>query len=300
MKSLRTSGGIARGRLFGGSFLCVLLFLSIELLSPSATIMAEPTSDVSNSGSGQRKTRVMVVLPEFHIEREVPDPAAETEIIKCLLSNNYQLVDQKISGQVRYSDQMKAIIGGDTKAAQELGLRNSADIIIYGEAFSERAQDAFGVISCRARVEVRAVKCSTGEIVAADAEFASAADMAELIAGKKALEKAGKRVCEKILEQMTQAAAPQEAFSSYQIYLTNIDYERLRKIEKALGHEKGVRSIVKDSFDGSTALLTIECSMELTDVADVISDYEFDDFDLKVTGLNANRLEVRSSSNEQR
>ena len=48
--------------------------------------------------------RVMVVIPEEHLRRPVPDPAAETEIIRRLVDVGFRLVDQTQVAKVRDSE----------------------------------------------------------------------------------------------------------------------------------------------------------------------------------------------------
>ena len=68
------------------------------------------------------------------------------------------------------------------------------DLFVIGEAFSEYTGENYGFKSCRARVEVKAIDTETETIAAAASQHAVAADIGELIAGKKALRSAGGRL----------------------------------------------------------------------------------------------------------
>lgn len=140
----------------------------------------------------KHKPRLMVVIPEHHLTRKIPDPAGETEIIKRLLEKGFKVVDQSQIAKIRYGDQVKAALEGDVNLAVKIGLQYGAEVIIIGEAFSESAGRGIGGMeSCRARVEARAIKTDTGEILVADGRHAGGLDITEAIAGKKALQKAG-------------------------------------------------------------------------------------------------------------
>ena len=52
--------------------------------------------------------------------------------------------------------------------AISLGKKFGADIVIYGEAFSERTGIQGKQVTCRARVEVRAVRTDDATIIAAN------------------------------------------------------------------------------------------------------------------------------------
>lgn len=160
-------------------------------------MLAEPISDNLDR---MRMRRIMVVIPEKHIERPVPDPAGETEMIRVFLDQGFRVVDQKQIARIRESDAVKAAIDGASntelvRIAQSFG----ADYLIYGEAFSHEVQssiDLGSMQSCRARVEARMVRADTGEILAADGKEAGKTDLSSLIAGKEALREAAQELAE--------------------------------------------------------------------------------------------------------
>lgn len=92
----------------------------------------------------RHKPRIMVIIPEYHMistrnpdperrrenRQEVPDPAGETEIIKNLIAAGFKIVDQQQAAKIRYNDQVKAAINGDTQLASQIGLEYDAEIII--------------------------------------------------------------------------------------------------------------------------------------------------------------------------
>jgi hypothetical protein len=138
----------------------------------------------------------MVVVPETLLGRpRVPDPAGETELIRCLVEANLRVLDASEVARIRYSAEMGHIIKeADLKAMKALCTRYHCDLFIAGEAFSEQVNErpAHDVvpISARARIEVKAFDVATGEILAANAAVAGATDLAPAVAGKTALQNA--------------------------------------------------------------------------------------------------------------
>jgi hypothetical protein len=126
----------------------------IEALQARAAKLKLPTLKVS--------------IPEEHIGRLVPDPAAQTELIRILQEVGFTILDFKTE--------------------------KAPDILITGEAFSEGAIQVNNLISCRARVEVKATNASNGEIIFSDATESTKIDVAENIAGKAALQSAGGKI----------------------------------------------------------------------------------------------------------
>ncbi len=176
-------------------------------------------------GLGQACPTVAVVIPETviieRIPRPIPDPAAETAIIKHFLSYRFNVVDlvhirvlrATPAGMGDLERQVKQALAGDTTAIRALAARNgvAADILVVGEAVSTvtvfealripgqpRLQDG------RARVEVRAVEVSTGRILAAEALHTGGVDFSAELAGKKSLERAGDKIACTLARAITQ------------------------------------------------------------------------------------------------
>jgi hypothetical protein len=125
-------------------------------------------------GDKQRPT-VSVKLPERHYGGQIIDPAAETELSKLLEECGFKLVDDKSS--------------------------EKPDVEITGEAFSAFGLRKGNLISCRARVEVKAQR-RTGEILSVDRQTSVAVDIAEQTAAKTALQNAAAELAERLLPKL--------------------------------------------------------------------------------------------------
>ncbi|MCA9402882.1 MAG: curli assembly protein CsgG [Candidatus Omnitrophica bacterium] len=126
---------------------------------------------------GRELPTVTVNIPEQHMNRTVPDPAAQTEISLALQQLGFPLLDPATA-------------------------KKDPDITITGEAFSEYAVQNGNLITCKARVEVKAVEKKSGEIIAIDRETALAVDVSESIAGKLAIENATRKLVKRIVPKM--------------------------------------------------------------------------------------------------
>ena len=123
---------------------------------------------------------VMIDIPEEHLSRRIIDPAAETELSVFCTELGFTVLDKK---------------SGD---------RNKADILITGEAFSERAVGIGNLISAKARVEVKAIDRQSGKIIAIDRQTTVAVDLAETIAAKNALQQAGAALAERMVPKIVE------------------------------------------------------------------------------------------------
>ncbi|MDK1032031.1 MAG: CsgG/HfaB family protein [Planctomycetia bacterium] len=147
---------------------------------------------------GVRLPKVSIVIPEMHIGRQVIDPAGETEFAFMLKEAGFKILDPDSEGISKWA---KVFFSKkpDAKIPPEL---SSVDVVIVGEAFSEFAMRKGNLISCKARLEVQAIDTATGEVLAVGRENTVQVDLAENIAGKRAIQKAAARVAVKFIPQM--------------------------------------------------------------------------------------------------
>ena len=197
-----------------------------------------------------------MVIPEQHLTRKkVPDPAGETEIIKRLLEKGFKVVDQSQVKRIRYNDQVRAALAGDDKTAAKIGLQYGAEVIVIGEAFSEFATSGGvlgSLISCRARVEARAIRTDTGEIIATDGKYAAGIDISENIAGKKALQNAGGQLGDYLITQILSRWRSEVVdATSVQLIIIGVDYQQFAKFKMLLKDSvRGVKAIHQRTFSG--------------------------------------------------
>lgn len=107
--------------------------------------------------------KVYVKVSEQHLKQAVPDPACETEIQKVLEACGFTVVENTAD----------------------------ADITITGEAFSQLATRRNNLVACRARAEIKITDNKNKQLIRADRITVGAVDLAEEVAGKAALQKAG-------------------------------------------------------------------------------------------------------------
>jgi hypothetical protein len=78
----------------------------------------------------------------------------------------------------------------------------AAEVEITGEAFSEVGLRRAGLVSCRARVEIKVRDRATGKVLLADRQMSVAVDVSEQIAAKRALQEAAAELAERIIPQV--------------------------------------------------------------------------------------------------
>lgn len=194
-----------------------------------------------------------------------PDPAGETEIIKRFLEFGFEMVDAKQYEKLR-SEKSFADAFDDPKLAAQIAAKYGADIVIVGEAFSEYAKGLNNMVSCRARVEAKAIITNSARVLATEGFHGSGLDISEVIAGKTALKKAGAQIADYFLVQLCSAGddvaatlgkGAGAASKESQIKFTNVDFSKSSAITKMLESINGVSRVERLSFADNAAVYSI-------------------------------------------
>ena len=129
----------------------------------------------------------------------VIDPAVETEVKKLLTECGFAVQDVP---ENELTDFARGWTAKDVNSWPR-GLEK-VDVLVAGEAFSEFAVRIGNIVSCSARAEINLVSRKDGKIVVADRITTRAADLSENIAGKKALQNAGRAMGIRLLEHFAE------------------------------------------------------------------------------------------------
>ena len=131
--------------------------------------------------SDQSRPSVLVEVTERHIGQPTIDPAAATELMWLCDALGFPVIDSK---------------EGD---------RSDAEVWITGEAFSEFAARHGDLVSVRARVELKAVQRSSGQVLAADRQTTVRVDLSEQTAAKLALQEAAAEIALRLLPKIAES-----------------------------------------------------------------------------------------------
>ncbi|MGB9619072.1 MAG: hypothetical protein ACPL7K_01515 [Armatimonadota bacterium] len=253
------------------------------------------------SAAGTARQRVMVVVPETHLRLVVPDPAGETEIIKRLVEKNYVVVDQSVAKEIANNESLRAKLKGDAEeVVRMLADRTEAEIIIFGEAFSEGVErittNAGPAFRCGARIEVRAVQRDNARILSADSAHAVAVDASEALAGKRALKMAAELLCngrqgsKGFVDMMTERLA--NPIQLVECVVKGVeDEEALRDVESGLKAASG-GTVHRYSYRDGVAKFNFESSKTAQELTDAISSASTKG-KLKLIGTTPNKIELQ-------
>jgi TolB-like protein len=149
-----------------------------DRLVPRPAPAADRAAELSRRLGKAARPALMVQVGERHVGAPAVDPAAQTELGRIAKEAGFELVDP------------------------EEGAKGKADVLVTGEGFSEVAGRVGGLVSVRARVEVKAVDRRTGRVLAVDRQTAVVVDASEQVAGKQALQDAAAALAERVLPKV--------------------------------------------------------------------------------------------------
>jgi TolB-like protein len=167
----------------------------------------DPVPALKKKLADRHKPIVAVVVREQHHAAPLPaavgvrpiDPAVETEVKRLLTECGFTVQDVP---ENELTDFARGWAAKDVNSWPR-GL-DKVEVLAGGEAFSEFAVRIGSIVSCSARAEINLVSRKDGKIVLADRSTTRAADLSENIAGKKALQGAGRTLGIRILQHFAE------------------------------------------------------------------------------------------------
>ncbi|MBX7135340.1 MAG: CsgG/HfaB family protein [Fimbriimonadaceae bacterium] len=252
----------------------------------------------------------VVVVPETILARpRIPDPAAETEIIKAMINAGLKVKDDLQTKALRDDSAVTAMLHGQVDDAKlhELRTRFGADVLIIGEAVaSANNQQIQGqpYTMSRARVEVRAISMDTGDIIGIEDATKPGRDLSDELSGKAALKEAGLEVAPKLLAMM--ASKMKSDTGSFAEPTVNIELEvggwasrsDAQEFLEALKDLSGVKSAAKREFTGGTlfADVTVRKSAAEDFAAWLESNSKLKKFGVKIDTDSKGKIKGRAGS----
>ena len=261
----------------------------------------EPTKP---ENTASRQTGSSAVFKPVVIEQS----ATETELIRHFVEAGFRVVDPKIYGKMRQMADSSADLG----AMATLGLKMGAHMIITGQTISERTNSQGGMVSSRARLEIRAIATEDGSILATNTIAGGGIDVSEAIANKTAIRNASDNMAQYLMERLctmnlqfagTEAGkskggavarvttSPDGAANSTEIVVTNVNYAKLQALATGLAKNPKVKGVKKNLKSGTTeGILQIEHTGSTDDLIDVLSKNQALKFE--VTGVEEGKANL--------
>jgi len=247
--------------------------IEIKASNQTATAISYNRSNCPILQSGT-PPKVMVLIPETHLRRRIPDPASETEIIKKLTNAGFPVVDPTMYQAIRTNGNITNIVSNPVEAAN-IGAKYGANLIIIGEAFSESNSNVNGMKSCRARVEARIIQTKDAIIIGADGKHGSGLDISEAVAAKTALRNAGSAMGDFFLERLCSSGGTTTPIStngnstsaSRELIIVNANYSLFSQLSQSIKSYANVSNVSK-TFSNGEGRIQFSYSKTMDDLID--------------------------------
>lgn len=259
----------------------------------------KPPGDPRPSTGQGKDVTLMIVIPEICIRQRIPDPAAETAVIREFLLRNFRVVDQTQVARLRYNDQTLLAAQGDPealKALQALAIQYDADVLVIGEAFGEGPVPGApsGMQAVRARVELRAVMTRTGQIITAEAEHQGGADLTFGTACKMALQRAGEQIGKKLIPQFERRFGPQSAAQDrVELIVTSLPFSLYASFKNQIAMLPAVRSVIADHYNDKQSQVSVTYDGDLMDLVQQVTTLKLDGYHLEVLSYSSTRVSFK-------
>ena len=138
---------------------------------------------------------ILVDVSETHVNRPLRDPAAQMAIANRLKAVGIEVIVPKDP----VDDWKKSLLETGKYGEKKV------DFLLEGEGTSAYAAEMQGMISCRARVELRLIAVPGRTVTVSDKGVAARVDLVEALAAKAALEDAGANALDAVILQNAKA-----------------------------------------------------------------------------------------------
>ena len=160
-------------------------------MKPTAEVSA--ISEIKETLKHFNLPSIAIHISEKHISQEIPDPAVQTEFVFILQSLGAEVAE--------YKETVKSGLLAKGKKDVILPLDNF-DVLITGEAFSTFGGRRGNLISCKARVELKAKDVKSGKLLCIGRDSLAGVDVSEPLAAKKSLQLTAEKLARSFIPQM--------------------------------------------------------------------------------------------------
>ncbi len=255
--------------------------------------------------------RVMLLIEEKNMTSQsawdyfsLDMTSAESAMIEFFQNKGFEVIDPSLVKANRKKDEIIAALSGDARSAAAIAAFQDADIIITGKAVSRVATglNLGGMKSCQATVTVRAVKADVAKIIAGMSERAAVPHIDEITGGTLAIEKASKKLAEKLLEKITRQGS-QEFYNSTTLTLNVMGFSSFSELSdfsnKLKFFIRGIKTIRTRNIAGKIAELEVQITGNIRQLARELEKKDFSPFRPEIVGMSHNKLSIKLKTMEQ-
>ncbi len=222
--------------------------------------------------------------------------AVENSFIKEWMAKGIIFVDrQAIMGKIKVGAPVTSTAAPNDQAVKEFAGNTGAEVVVYGQAVATDAGTVMGtqMHSLRANVSLKALNLDTGVIMGTSVVSQVANHIDPTTGGTKALQAAGKKASEELLQQILAKWESEVAgASTVKLMITNVKSNKeLKALKRFIEDEvRGVQAVRQREFRKKTAELEIDIKGSVQALVDELEAKALPGFKLDVTDQTANTI----------
>jgi hypothetical protein len=217
----------------------------------------------------------------------------ENTLIEFFRSKGFQFVDrQALAGQIDVADPFTLV--NDQERIQSIANLTDAQVVIFGQAQARTSGNVEGIFSGQANIALRALKTDSGEIIAASSAHAASPHVDPSTANTKALSDASHQISQQLMDQiLKQWQAETSGTRTIALIIKGVSYAELKKFRDWLPQfVRGVKGIYQRSVRNNTAELDIDLQGSAQNLADELSEKQFNNRAIEVMDLLPNKISI--------
>jgi len=264
-------------------------------------------SDLAAIGLLQRRMkypRVVVMIAENNIMGAdtwqmytVSNSQSEATIIARLKEKGFNVVDPGYMRKTITQADAQAAWQGNNDAAGRVGTKTGAEIVIVGQATSNKAANNIAgsdLLSMTTTLNAQAVKSGTGEVIAQGSGQGTAAHINEVAALQQSLQKASDQVADELISGILESWQKESSGTrNLVMQLDGATSTDLNKIKSSLEKIRGITEVLVRNFSGGSADLDIQAKTDAQELSAAIAKTVIPGVKLVLVESSVDRLQYR-------
>ncbi|MGV3525856.1 MAG: hypothetical protein ACO1RX_16655 [Candidatus Sericytochromatia bacterium] len=262
-----------------------------------ATVSLQPLVDeLAKLGLLREWTVAVVVVSNG--ETRPSNEAARTRLNQMVLEKGFRVADDNALVQLSQPAIMQQIQQGNYLAALPVLRDHGVDVLIVGTTLSRPAAEGaietyagLKTVMTQGRLDARAIRVDTGEILATQSFVATAGGSAQDIAESKAIEQAATKAGGFFVLEI--ARLPAATSQMVQLTVRGLVFNRERAFRDALQQIPGLSKVSRSVFRNRLAHYELDFQGKSDELAELLSDHAaLKPFKLEIESVSSGQIEA--------
>lgn len=262
-----------------------------------ATVSLQPLVDeLAKLGLLREWTVAVVVVSNG--EARPSNEAARTRLNQMVLEKGFRVADDNALVQLSQPAIMQQIQQGNYLAALPVLRDHGVDVLVVGTTLSRPAAEGaietyagLKTVMTQGRLDARAIRVDTGEILATQSFVATAGGSAQDIAESKAIEQAATKAGSFFVLEI--ARLPAATSQMVQLTVRGLVFNRERAFRDALQQIPGLSKVSRSVFRNRLAHYELDFQGKSDELAELLSDHPaLKPFKLEIESVSSGQIEA--------